>query len=71
MSSPQAPDSLPSYLVEDLSNQDDNTLEDTRDYIDELLTYRHQTSEEDDDSEDSESIDDAGPQERDRRSESG
>ncbi len=39
---PVAPSSLPAYLTEGLSKQDDETLRDTREYIDELLTVREQ-----------------------------
>lgn len=38
--SPPPPQSLPSYLADGLPKQDDETLEDAREYIDELLEIR-------------------------------
>ncbi|WP_122090936.1 DUF6788 family protein [Halalkalicoccus subterraneus] len=39
---PTAPPSLPNYLAKGLPKQDDEALEDTRKYIDELLAAREQ-----------------------------
>lgn len=39
---PPAPESLPQYLADGLPKQDDATLEDTREYIDALLSARQQ-----------------------------
>ena len=39
---PTAPSSLPNYLAEGLSKQDDGTLRDAHEYIDELLAAREQ-----------------------------
>lgn len=39
---PTAPSSLPNYLAEGLPKQDDETLRDAREYIDELLAARKQ-----------------------------
>jgi hypothetical protein len=38
--SPTVPPTLPNYLAEGLPKQDDETLRDTRDYIDNLLSVR-------------------------------
>lgn len=38
---PTPPDSLPEYLADGLPKQDAETLEDARDYVDELLELRH------------------------------
>jgi len=37
---PAAPESLPNYLADGLPKQDTATLEDVRDYVDELLEHR-------------------------------
>lgn len=37
---PTAPESLPKYLADGLPKQDVETLEDVRDYVDELLEYQ-------------------------------
>lgn len=39
---PTPPDSLPKYISEGIPKQDDATLEDARDWIDELLAHRDQ-----------------------------
>lgn len=43
---PTAPSSLPNYLAEGLSKQDEGTLRDARKYIDELLAVREQRQKE-------------------------
>ena len=45
-SEPTAPSSLPKYIAEGLPKQDDETLLDTQEFIDELLTTRKQHREE-------------------------
>ena len=40
-SQPPAPDSLPQYLVEAVPKQDETDLRALQDWIDDLLTYRH------------------------------
>ena len=40
MTSPTAPPTLPQYLAEGLPKQDDQTLRDAREFIEELLTAR-------------------------------
>lgn len=42
---PIAPSSLPNYLAEGLPKQDDQTLRDAREFIDELLAAREQRRE--------------------------
>jgi len=39
-SQPSPPDSLPKYLAEGVPKQDDETLRDLREWIDDLLDYR-------------------------------
>lgn len=39
---PTAPQSLPKYLAEGIPKQDDETLEDIREYVTDLLEYRDQ-----------------------------
>ena len=48
MNPPSAPPSLPKYLSEGLLKQDDDTLRDLRNYVDDLLEYRQQTIEKSD-----------------------
>ena len=43
---PTAPSSLPAYLAEGLSKQDDEALREAREYIDELLATREQRRDE-------------------------
>lgn len=40
---PDAPESLPNYLADGLPKQDDATLRDVREYVEELLQYRNQS----------------------------
>ena len=44
---PTPPESLPNYLADGIPKQDDSTLQDIRDYADELLEYRQQAVEPD------------------------
>lgn len=43
IASPTAPESLPNYLADGLPKQNDETLEDVRDYVDELLEERRRS----------------------------
>jgi hypothetical protein len=43
---PTAPPTLPTYLAEGLPKQDDETLQDARNYIDDLLAAREQPQQE-------------------------
>lgn len=56
---PQAPDSLPKYLARGLPKQDLETLEDIRDYVDELIDEARQAIEEDELPEDAEPVGEA------------
>lgn len=59
--SPPQPDSLPKYLADGLPKQDTETLEDVRDYVDELLEHRRRPIDEADLPADAEPVDeDAG-----------
>jgi hypothetical protein len=53
---PPAPDSLPQYLAEGVPKQDDGSLHDLRNWIDELLEYRRDVNAEDIVADDGESI---------------
>ncbi|WP_114579517.1 DUF6788 family protein [Saliphagus sp. LR7] len=46
MAPPTAPTSLPDYVADGLPKQDDETLRDTREYIDQLLADRERRREE-------------------------
>ncbi|MFC4990493.1 hypothetical protein [Saliphagus infecundisoli] len=46
MTPPTAPASLPDYIAEGLPKQDDETLRDTQEYIDQLLADRERRREE-------------------------
>lgn len=45
MTLPTAPPTLPQYIIEGLPKQDDQTLHDAREFIDELLAAREQRRE--------------------------
>ncbi|WP_380683575.1 DUF6788 family protein [Saliphagus infecundisoli] len=46
MAPPTAPSTLPKYIADGLPKQDDETLRDTREYIDQLLADRERRREE-------------------------
>jgi len=56
---PDAPESLPNYLADGLPKQDDDSLRDVREYVDELLTYRSQAVPNDELPDDAEPADDS------------
>lgn len=56
VSQPLAPDSLPQYLAEGVPKQDDKSLHDLQEWIEELLEYRRDVAAEDIDADDGESI---------------
>ncbi|WP_415383529.1 DUF6788 family protein [Halosimplex sp. TS25] len=53
---PPAPDSLPQYLAEGVPKQDDADLRALRDWIDDLLEYRHDLGADDIDADENEAI---------------
>lgn len=55
---PTAPESLPNYLADGLPKQDTATLEDVRDYVDELLKYRRRPVDVDEFPDSAEPVDD-------------
>lgn len=55
---PTAPASLPEYLAEGLPKQDDRTLQETQQFIDELLEHRQQDVDETDLPDEAEPIED-------------
>jgi len=60
---PDAPESLPNYLADGLPKQDDDSLRDVQEYVDELLAYRSQAVPADelpDDAKPADDSDDAG-----------
>ncbi|MHC3439581.1 DUF6788 family protein [Natrialbaceae archaeon A-gly3] len=58
MDVPTAPESLPKYLADGLPKQDTTTLEDVRDYVDELLEERRRPVDVDELPDDAEPVDD-------------
>lgn len=56
---PNPPNSLPKYLAEGLPKQDIETLQDIREYVDELIDYRDQPVESDELPETAEPVEDA------------
>ena len=54
---PTPPESLPKYLADGLPKQDVETLEDVRDYVDELLEYQRRPVDVDELPDDAESVD--------------
>ncbi|SEH56278.1 hypothetical protein SAMN05192561_10759 [Halopenitus malekzadehii] len=53
---PPAPDSLPNYLAEGIPKQDNPTLHDLQEWIDDLLAYRHDVNADEIDVTENESI---------------
>lgn len=58
MTDPSAPDSLPKYMVEGVPKQSDETLRDLQNWIDQILDYRANISEEDIEADEGEQIED-------------
>ena len=58
MPGPEAPGSLPKYMREGVPKQSDETLEDLRSWIDEILEYRADISEEEIEADPGEEIED-------------
>jgi hypothetical protein len=59
MTDTDAPESLPNYLADGLPKQDDDSLRDVREYVDELLAYRSQVVPADELPDDAEPADDS------------
>lgn len=55
---PAAPESLPKYLIEGIPKQDIETLEETRDYIDELIEHKRRPVPESEIPDDAQVVDD-------------
>ncbi len=47
MKQPETPNSLPKYLAEGIPKQDDQTLEELQEYLNELIEYRNRAVSED------------------------